>query len=796
MLNQVFRRRLDAAHHLVAAFAAALLTAGAQPCNAATAGAGPTVKDLVEFTAIVHDQDEDGLNQQVSPDGKRAFVVTRRGDVRKDRTRYEFLLLDLHPDRLAAGRQMAPQSLLTIESSQDNDSIDPVVREPRWAGDHALVFLARLDGAASQVFKLDVATRRPEQLTHEPRGVESFAISEDLRRIVYTSLDPNPAMKPGARSVVVGNNSFWDVKFGQDDLRAQRRRYLFFTVESGSRAPARQLGGSMPENGTRPRMDISPDGRWAVLPVPSPERQLEWAGLFPWVKQLTSRFGPAMSIDPLGYFTSPGSYIPRRMVAFRLSDGQAQSIVDAPDDAASPSAQMRSDRFWQRGGRSVVLAGTLLPKESGPGALDGASHVIEYWPDSNRWEVVAHLENRLDNAYAVGGEQTGFVLVDGERRRRFMRRDGGGWRELAAVDVDWPEGGLGSVPSTGWRLRVDQQLNQPADIVAVGPAGKVVRLTHLNPQYSASTWGTIRPYSWTDARSRQWVGGLMVPAGFDRGRRYPVVIQTYGFSPKRFYLDGSNVADGYTSGFAGRAFLREGIVVLALPTRPVGKGHADFRERMRLFLDATESAIKSLVADGTADPERIGILGFSMTGEQVLNLITFSEAPIRAASLIDGDANTLFSMTVSYGARDGILSKKEATNGGGPFGTTLERWMHSDPSLHTHCIRAALRIETYGPWVLNNWDIHALLRRQYKPAEMVVLPGGTHNLGRSSDRMISLQGNVDWYRFWLKGEERSEPVLPGESAETLRQQYARWRQMAELKQVDDRRPRCSDVSPW
>ena len=107
-----------------------------------------------------------------------------------------------------------------------------------------------------------------------------------------------------------------------------------------------------------------------------------------------------------------------------------------------------------------------------------------------------------------------------------------------------------------------------------------------------------------------------------------------------------------------------------------------------------------------------------------------------------------------------------------------------------------MRIETYGPWVLNNWDIHALLRRQYKPAEMVVLPGGTHNLGRSSDRMISLQGNVDWYRFWLKGEERSELVLPGEHVETLRQQYARWRQMAELKTVEDRKPRCSDVSPW
>lgn len=795
MFTRTFRRRLGARlHHLIAAIVVALSAAAPVPCGASATKVGPTVKDLVEFTSIVHDQDEDGLNQQMSPAGTRAFVVTRRGDVLRDRTRYEFLLLDLRPDRLAAGHAMPPRSLLTIESSQDNDSVDPVVREPRWAGEHSLVFLARLDDAPRQVYKLDVTTRRLEQLTHQPLGIESFAISQDLRRIVYTSLDPNPAMRPGAHSVVVGNSSFWDVKFGQNDLRAQRRRYVYFTTEAGSRKPSRQLGESMPENGFRPRVDISPDGRWAVLPVPSPERQLEWAGVFPWVKQLTARFGPAMSIDPLGYFTSPGSYIPRRMVAYRLADGLAQTVVEAPDDAASPVAQMRSDRLWQPGGRSVILAGTLLPGSAD--AQDGASHVIEYWPDSNRWSVVARLEGRLDSAYAVGGDQAGFVVIDGEQRRRFVRRDGESWRELDAAAAAIPAGVQGSPGSAGWRLRLQQQLNQPADVVAVGPAGQVVRLTRLNPQYSANDWGTIRSYTWTDAKHREWVGGLMVPAGFERGRRYPVVIQTYGYSPNRFYLDGSNVADGYTSGFAGRAFLREGIVVLALPTRPVGKGPADFPERMQAFLDATESAIKSLVADATADPERIGIIGFSMTGEQVLNLVTFSDAPIRAASLIDGDANTLFSMTVSYGARDGILSKKEATNGGGPFGAGLERWIRIDPALHTHCIRAAMRIETYGPWVLNNWDIYALLRRQYKAAEMVVLPGGTHNLGRSSDRMISLQGNVDWYRFWLKGEERSELVLPGESVETLRQQYARWRQMAELKTVEDWKPRCSDVNPW
>jgi hypothetical protein len=132
MSTRAFRRRLGARlHHLITALVVALSAAAPASCGAAARGVGPTVKDLVEFTSIVHDQDEDGLNQQVSPAGTRAFIVTRRGDVLRDRTRYEFLLFDLRPDRLAAGRAMPPRSLLTIESSQDNDSVDPVVREPR-----------------------------------------------------------------------------------------------------------------------------------------------------------------------------------------------------------------------------------------------------------------------------------------------------------------------------------------------------------------------------------------------------------------------------------------------------------------------------------------------------------------------------------------------------------------------------------------------------------------------------------------------------------------------------------------
>ena len=479
----------------------------------------------------------------------------------------------------------------------------------------------------------------------------------------------------------------------------------------------------------------------------------------------------------------------RTTTALRLADGHEQLVIDAPDDATPGLA--RPDRIWFEGGRSVVLAGTHLPLSAGQTST--RSHIIEYRPDSGQWTVIAELEGRLQAAFRVDGSQDAFVAIDGERHRYFARGDDGRWAELPEpTRVDG--GGSGGTPAPApWTLRVEEGLNQPPDVVAIGPSRTPVRLTDLNPQFSASTWGVMRPYSWQDDKGRAWNGGLMASNGTGPTGPRALVIQTYGFSPRRFYLDGPNIADGFTSGYAGRAFLQDDLLVLAMPLGPatLAPMAGDFRGALDTFADGVRGAIDALVAQGTVDPTRIGIMGWSSRGEGVLNFLTFSETPIRAASLVDGDANTLFSLTVTYAAIDSIWSRKERMNEGMPYGSNRDRWVRHDPALHTDCVRAALRIESYGPWVLNNWDIYALLRRQYKPAEMVVIPGGSHALSRPSERMISLQGNVDWYDFWLQDQERGEPVLAGESTKSLHEQYSRWQQMEELKKADEARPRCT-----
>ena len=765
-----------------------LLALVAGSVGQAVAGVGPTVQDVVAFTRLVQprDSDADALQTQVAPDGRQAFIVTRTADVAAGRNLFRIVLLDLDPDRLGAGRVAASRTLLTVAASRDPSYLDPAIRDVRWVGSHTLVFLGRIDTGVHQAYRLDVRTARLARLTSETLPIVSFAVSDDLRQVVYVAQVPKPPLAPGARSVVVANQSFWSVMFGQNDLRAQDRQYRYFATTGDGQGAARPLGPVFAERSSQaPSVSISPDGRWALLPRYDLDRQLGWAAEYPFVADLLQRAGPSLKIDPIGYFSRPRTYVVRRLVAYRLADGHEQAVIDAPDDAWPGVGQSRSDRLWQRGGQSVVIAGTHLPLAAGRG---NGSHIVEYWPDTGRMTVIASLDVRLEAAYAVAGPRDAFVAMDGTRRRWFEREPGGSWREIDAA----PDAGAGLANGQRrWSLRLEQALNQPPDLWAIGSDGQRIRLTDLNPAYMADTWGSARAYSWRDGKGRQWDGGLLLPSDHVPGVRRPLVIQTYGFLPERFYLDGANIADGVSSGFAGRAFLREGLLVLALPLGPTTDRPTNERAGVDTFADGVRGAIEALVREGLVDVDRIGIMGWSATGERVLNLVTFTDIPIRAATVSDGDANTMFSVAVTYGAGDNMVTRKEAINGGPAYGPTLENWVRNDPALHTDCVRAAMRIETYGPAVLNNWDVYALLRRQYKAAEMIVIPDGSHSLSHPGDRMVSLQGNVDWFRFWLLDTEREEPLLAGETAESLRNQYTRWRQMSELRRVDQRRPPCT-----
>src|SRR5690606_29568309 len=117
---------------------------------------------------------------------------------------------------------------------------------------------------------------------------------------------------------------------------------------------------------------------------------------------------------------------------------------------------------------------------------------------------------------------------------------GGGERAAFRKRADrWHE--IESPPTASGlpELKLEEGLNQPPRIVLVDPGSGAVReLLNLNPQLVGLELGCQEEIAWRAANGSEVRGGLYYPTGYERGKRYPLVIQTHGYKRDMFAADG------------------------------------------------------------------------------------------------------------------------------------------------------------------------------------------------------------------------------------------------------------------
>jgi dipeptidyl aminopeptidase/acylaminoacyl peptidase len=187
-------------------------------------------------------------------------------------------------------------------------------------------------------------------------------------------------------------------------------------------------------------------------------------------------------------------------------------------------------------------------------------------------------------------------------------------------------------------------------------------------------------------------------------------------------------------------------------------------------MGAFEGAIDDLDRRGLIDRNRVGITGFSRTYWYVTYALTHSKHHFTAATIADGVDGSYFQYMVSMA----VAREFEQVYGGPPFGKRLPEWLKQSPAFLMDKIDTPLRIQVLGPdSVLQNWHWFSGLSQLGKPVEMIYIPEGTHILEKPWERMTSQQGNVDWFCFWLKGEEDPDRAKA--------EQYTRWRDLRKLQ---------------
>ena len=301
----------------------------------------------------------------------------------------------------------------------------------------------------------------------------------------------------------------------------------------------------------------------------------------------------------------------------------------------------------------------------------------------------------------------------------------------------------------------------------------------LNPRFSELKFGHVEELHLL-VHGVPVIAGLYLPPDYVEGKRYPLVVQTHGYDPKRFSMDGRYE---WSSGFAARALAAAGIMVVQMQEFENPEDHdrvgndrtlgRNLMESSRNFVIACDDqVVQSLIDRGMIDPDRVGISGFSRTVWFVSYLLTHSQKQrFRTAVLTDGIDGGYFEYIA------GQLTEFDADNGGkAPFGKEgLDLWMKESPSFNLDRVSIPLRLVSIEDR-LAQWEWFVAGKLQKKPVELIEIPDGTHMLEKPLDRYIAMQGIVDWFRFWLEDYEYPDSAR--------KDQYKRWERLRELRDAE------------
>ncbi len=693
-----------------------------------------TVPDVIRMTRLTADLNPEAV--QPSPDCTYQLVVVKHGDLDHNTNEYAILLWR------SATLLAAPHAdtLVRLASSSNRPAIDHVTW---WADNQTIAFLGEHPGERHQLYTFNIRTRRLRKITSHPTNLLSYSMTPTGDRVTYVAEEPAHELfdQTNLRTgLVVSTQSVWDLVLGHN---ATPKHFQLFIQTRGH--PSHLMHPHDVADGYVSAPRLSPNGQYILIATRLGTIPSEWNRYSdPRLRELVKQ--PPTPAEP--------SWLMRYELV-NTTTGQGHVLLDAPLGVDG------SEAAWAPDSRSVVLAGVYLPLASTAGADSVAQRsapvTAEVTIETGDIQTIDHGDLQLIRWDRASGR-----LVFAEGRESWapgivaFRKHESRWERTTDTTT------LESLPA----IVVEEDLHTPPRLVAVDPkTHQRVGLLELNPQFKALRFGRVEEVRWKGSDGHEVAGGLYYPVDYVPGQRYPLVIQTHRWVSGRFWIDGP-----YPTAFAAQPLAGRGIMVLQADESFAEMGTPGEVDRE---VATFEGAIDDLDQRGLIDRQRVGIIGFSRTCLFIKYALTHSSYHFAAASVTDGyDAGYVqYILSANAAWESGV----EGVNGGLPFGDGLERWRVRSPGFNVDKVQTPLRILAESkPVALGEWEWYAGLTRLGKPVEMVVLPDGEHLLQKPWERMVSLQGTVDWFAFWLKGEEAPDAAKA--------EQYARWRGLRKLQQ--------------
>ncbi|WP_047414922.1 prolyl oligopeptidase family serine peptidase [Cellulophaga sp. Hel_I_12] len=276
---------------------------------------------------------------------------------------------------------------------------------------------------------------------------------------------------------------------------------------------------------------------------------------------------------------------------------------------------------------------------------------------------------------------------------------------------------------------------------------KPQKLTDANPQQKEYKWGSKVLIDYTNSKGEKLQGTLTLPANYEKGKKYPMVVYFYekmSDRHHRYYMPTyDDRPHGSTYASNGYLFFQPDNVY------EVGKPGTS-------SLDCITSATQKVIDLGYADPKRIGLQGHSWSGYQSSFILTQTDmfaCVVTGAPPTDLESfyNNIYGNTGTN--HNGIMEIGQVRMGRGvtPW-THREIYQRENPMFHAKNIKVPFMILHGTADGAVDWtqglEFYNAARRLGKEVIFLSYPGEPHHLSREAnqkDFQIRMKQYFDHY---------------------------------------------------
>ena len=425
---------------------------------------------------------------RLSPDERYVAYQLRETDYAANKGVHGLWLIDL------SGKRAEPRRL-TAAGLESNS--------PRWSPDGRLYFLSTRSGR-QQVWRLDLSGGEAQRVTDLPLDVTAFGLAPDGRRLllaldVYTDCGDLACTRGrlDARTAARAQGQVYDRLFVRhwDTWKDGTRSQLFIAeMDAGGAVrgePLRLTAGIDGDVPTKPfggdgDFTFTPDGRSVIF-----------------VARIAGRTEPWSTNTDLWRVPADASAPPRNLTADHPGYDTAPAV--SPD------------------GRTLAW---LSMKRAG------------FEADRNRI-LLRDLDGGATRELAAGWDRSAGALAwSADGRTLYVLADDLGQHRLFAIEVK--SGKVRALTGAGFvggfsagrhvLAFVQDDLGSPAQLFRMDPkGGKARQLTrHNEARLAGVALGAYEPFSFKGAGGDTVHGYVVKPAGFERGKKYPVAFIIHG----------------------------------------------------------------------------------------------------------------------------------------------------------------------------------------------------------------------------------------------------------------------------